>query len=146
MDRPPRRPDESFLPGWSMPLILVPSVLLALATLGAFWVALWRDPADLAAAQSASFATLALAHLGIAWALRSTSAPAVRLSPRTNPMLLTSTVVGALLVLVLVYTAPGQALFHTHPLDAFAWAVTLMLTPLPFLGAEVTKAFLRRRR
>ncbi len=147
MDRPerglmahsPRRPGESFLPRWTAPLVIVPSILLALVTLAAFSVTLGREDGNLVAAQSAAFATLALAHLGMAWPLRNTRGSVLKVSPLTNPVLLTSAVVGAGLLLLLLYTGPGQALFHTHPLDLMTWAFVLVLVPVPFLGAEAVK-------
>jgi Ca2+-transporting ATPase len=126
MTRPPRRPGEPFLPRWTVPLIAVP------------------EPDNLAAAQTAAFVTLVLAHLGIAWAQRATLASSLALPLRSNPMLALSVLVGAGLLLLLLYTGPGRTLFHTYPLDLTAWTIALALTPLPFLGSEAAKALVRR--
>lgn len=144
MSRPPRRPGESFLPWWCAPLVVVPSILLALVTLAAFGVTLVHDSANLHAAQSAAFVTLALAHLGMAWPLRSLRGSALRISPLTNPVLLASLVVGGGLLPLLLYTSLGQALFHTYPLDLATWGLVLLLAPVPLLGAEVVKAVVAR--
>ena len=145
MAQGPRQPHQAFLERAAAPIIVIPSVLLALVTLAAFSIALARDPADLSAAQTSAFVTLVLAHVGIAWPLRSLTSAAFRASPFTNPVLLSSVIVGAGLLLVLVYTAFGNELFHTEPLDLTAWIITLGLTPIPFLGAEITKAVHRFR-
>jgi len=113
MRRPPRRPGEPFLPRRFAPIIVVPSLLLAFATLVSFGVALAPNPSDLAAAQTTAFVTLALAHLGMAWPLRSMTRTALGQSPLSNPTLLGSVLGGAALLLVLVYTHLGNTLFHT---------------------------------
>lgn len=143
MARPPRAPGEPFLPRWTAPLVLVPSVLLAFATLAAFVVALARAPGRLDIAQSAAFATLVLAHLGIAWAQRAELTSALRVPLRSNPSLLGSFLFGVASILLLLYTPVGQQWFHTHPLDLPAWGITLALTPLPFIGVEIAKPIAR---
>ncbi|MCC7104315.1 MAG: cation-translocating P-type ATPase [Chloroflexi bacterium] len=139
MAAPPRAAGESFLPRWTVPLIVVPSLLLALATLVAFTSALARRPDDLAAAQSAAFVTLVLAHLGIAWAQRSTLASSLRLPPASNPTLLLAVFSALALLLLMLYTPPGRLVAQTHPLDPAAWLITALLLPLPLLGAELVK-------
>jgi magnesium-transporting ATPase (P-type) len=124
--------------------VVVPSILLALVTLAAFGVTLARDPENLHVAQSAAFVTLALAHLGMAWPLRNLRGSALTMSPLTNPLLLASFVVGGGLLPLLLYTGPGQALFHTYPLDLVTWALVPVLTPVPLLGAEIVKAVIAR--
>jgi Ca2+-transporting ATPase len=144
MARPPRKKGEPFLPRWTVPLVIVPSILLALVTLATFGVSLARFPDDLATAQSAAFVTLVLAHLGIGWAQRSVLASTFSLSPVSNPVLLLAFAAGLGPLLLMLYTAPGQLLARTEPLDPVAWLLAAILLPLPLLGAEATKALLRR--
>jgi cation-transporting P-type ATPase F len=146
MPRPPRAPGKPFLPRWTVPIIVVPSVLLALVTLVAFVVALDRAAADVATAQSAAFTTLVLAHLGTGWAQLTTFGPSLRLSPRSNPTMLAALVVGLAFVLMALYTEPGQVLFGGRPLDLGAWALTLGLTPAPLLSVEIVQMLQRSGR
>jgi Ca2+-transporting ATPase len=145
MDRPPRPRGESFLPRWIMPLIGVPSILLAGVSVAAFVVALNDAPDDLATAQTAAFVTLILGHLAIGWAQRGTLTSSLRLTPWSNPALLLSMVLGIGSLVPLLYTELGRSLFHTAPLGIESWAIALMLAPMPLLGSELTKLALRRR-
>jgi Ca2+-transporting ATPase len=144
MTRPPRAPGEPFLPRWTAPLIIVPSVLLAAVTLVAFEVSLTRFPEDLALAQTTAFVTLALAHLGIGWAQRSSLVSSFHLPLTSNPVLLLSFAAAFVPLLMMLYTAPGQLVAHGQPLDLAAWLLTISLVPLPLLGAEGSKAMLRQ--
>ena len=121
MTRPPRAPGESFLPRWTTPLIVVPSVLLALVTLVAFGASLARFPENLAYAQTAAFVTLVLAHLGMGWAQRSSLVSSFSLPLTSNPVLLLSFAAGLVPLLLMLYTVPGQLVAHGQPLDLTAW-------------------------
>jgi Ca2+-transporting ATPase len=146
MTRPPRAPGEPFLPRWTVPLIVVPSVLLAFVTLLAFETSLARFPADLGTAQTAAFVTLVLAHLGIAWAQRSSQVSSFSLRLTSNPVLLLSFALGLGPLLLMLYSEPGRMIARTQSLDPAAWLLTMALLPLPLLGAEATKAVFRRWR
>ncbi len=153
MAQPPRRPTEPFLPRWTVPLIALPSLLLATGTLVAFRLSLAHllnaagdaaAPADLVAAQSTAFATLVIGHLGLGWAHRATKASSLRLSPRANPLLLWAVLGGAALTAALLATPAGQMLLHTQNLDATGCLAAILLAVLPLLGAELVKAARRR--
>jgi Ca2+-transporting ATPase len=145
MDRPPRARGESFLPRWIMPLIGVPSVLLAASSLLAFTIMLARVPNDLATAQTTAFVTLILGHLAIGWSQRATLTSSLSLSFRSNPILLLSIVLGIGSLLPLLYTEVGRSFFRTAPIGADSWVLALALAPLPLLGSELAKLVLRRR-
>jgi Ca2+-transporting ATPase len=145
MTRPARAPNESFLPRWTTPLLVVPSVALAGVSLLAFVVTLRRFPGDLELAQTTAFLTLIAAHLAIGWAQRATLASSLRLPLLSNPMLVLAVVVGLGSLVPLLYTDVGRSLFHTAPLGFEQWALALLLAPAPLVGAELTKLVLRRR-
>lgn len=153
MAQPPRRPTEPFLPHWTVPLIALPSLLLATGTLVAFRLSLAHllnaagDAAatvGLVAAQSTAFATLVIGHLGLGWAHRATRASSLRLSPLSNLLLLWAVLGGAALTAVLLATPAGRTLLHTQNLDATGWLTAVLLAVLPLLGAELVKAVWRR--
>jgi sodium/potassium-transporting ATPase subunit alpha len=63
---------------------------------------------------------------------------------RSNPLLLWGLALEAGLLLVLVYTPPGQQLFATHPFPAAAWLAMLLGALAIGLLEEGRKAWLRR--
>jgi Ca2+-transporting ATPase len=144
MGRPPRRPGERFLPSWSIALIAVPSVLLGGVSIGAFAVALGSS-GDLATAQSAAFLTLVIGHLAIGWGQRSTLASSLAMNPLKNPLLILATAVAALSFIPILYTDLGREVFHTASLAPSTVLLSMLLAPIPLLGAEGVKAYLRRR-
>ena len=81
----------------------------------------------------------------LGWAQRSVLASTFSLSPVSNPLLLLAFAAGLGPLLLMLYTTPGQLLARTEPLDPVAWLLAVALLPLPLLGAEATKALLRRR-
>ncbi|MGE3268658.1 MAG: cation-translocating P-type ATPase [Chloroflexota bacterium] len=145
MRRPPRARGESFLPGWIMPLIGVPSVLLAAVSLLAFVVTLARYPGDLAIAQSTALLTLISAHLLMGWSQRSTLGVSLTLPFRSNPILLLAIVMGIGSLLPILYTGIGRDWFHTAAIDLDGWLLAMALAPVPLLGAELVKLVVRRR-
>ncbi|MCC7366952.1 MAG: cation-translocating P-type ATPase [Chloroflexi bacterium] len=146
MRHPPRARGEPFLPRWIMPLMLVPSVLLAAISLIALVVTLGRFPDDLATAQTTAFATLIVGHLFIGWAQRSTLGSVLPLPLLSNRTLVLSIVLGVGTLIPLLYTEVGQELFHTAPLDVWSWLLALGLSPVPWIGSEIVKLLERRRR
>jgi P-type Ca2+ transporter type 2C len=145
MRRPPRARSEPFLPRWIMPLVGVPSALLAASTLLAFVVTLWRYPDQLAVAQTTALVTLIAGHLMIGWSQRSTLESVLRLAPWSNRTLLLSIGLGIGTLLPLLYTEIGRDLFRTAPLGWDGWLLALALAPVPLLGSELVKLALRRR-
>lgn len=146
MGRPPRARSEPFLPGWILPLVGVPSVLMAAVSLLAFVVTLGWYPDDLAMAQTTALVTLIAAHLAIGWSQRSTLESVLRLPLHTNPTLLLAVVVGVGTLAPLLYTEIGRDLFHTAPLGLGSWLLALGLAPAPLIGSELVKLVLRRQR
>ena len=138
-----RAPGEPFLPRWTAPLLVVPSLALAGVTLFAFVVTLTASRA-IWTAQTTAFVTLIAAHLAIGWAQRATLASSLRLTFWSNPMLVLSIVLGLGSLLPMLYTELGRSLFHTAPLGFESWVLALLLAPAPLLGAELTKLVLRK--
>jgi len=143
MGRRPRPRGESFLPWWLMPMIGVPGILLAAVSVFAFVVMLDRYPGDLATAQTTAFTTLILAQLGISWSQRGTLTSSLRLSPRTNPLLTASILLGVGSLLPLLYTEVGRTFFHTVALGLDGWLLAILLSPVPLIGAEAVKIWIR---
>ena len=145
MHTPPRARSEPFLPRWILPLVGVPSVLMAAVSLLAFMVTLGWYPGQLEVAQTTALVTLISAHLAIGWSQRSTLESVLRLPLLTNPTLLLAVAVGMGTLVPLLYTEVGRDLFHTAPLGLDSWLLALGLAPAPLLGSEIVKLLRRRR-
>jgi magnesium-transporting ATPase (P-type) len=103
------------------------------------------DPAVLAAASGAAFATVVLAQLGNAFACRSTSQWPGRLGWTSNPLLLWAVAAEiALLALFLFAPALADRLGHQSP-PLLGWCIAL-LAPVAVLAADALHKKLRRAR
>jgi P-type Ca2+ transporter type 2C len=140
MRRPPRPPDQSvFARGMWQHILLVGLLMGAIPLALGVWGAATDRPW-----QTMVFTSLALLQLGHAMAVRSDRDSLRRLGLLTNrPLLLT--VVGTLaLQLAVVYSAWGQALFHTEALSGFDLAVVLLASAGVLLAVEAEKSVKRR--
>ncbi len=63
----------------------------------------------------------------------------------TNPLLLIGVAVEIVLVLLIVYTAPGHAAFGTAPLTTQPWLLMIVLGLAFGLLEELRKAYVRSR-
>jgi Ca2+-transporting ATPase len=96
------------------------------------------------AAQTMAFATIALAELLFVFSVRSPRAPAWR-GPR-NPALVSSVLLSAAVVALLVYFTPVQDAFGTVSLGARELSLVFGFAALPTVLVEIGKAVRRRRR
>ncbi len=144
MDRRPRPVKESILNREMQVGIVVQSIAIAAASLGALLVSLWRDPTDVATAQTMAFTTLVGSELLRAYTARSERYSLWSLGIFSNRYMVGATAVSSLLLLAPLY-APGlQGLFEVVSPGAQDWLVVLPLMFLPSVVAEITKALLRR--
>ncbi len=122
------------------------ALALAGVTIGLAATAAYLAGRELApdAAQTMAFATIALAELLFVFSVRSPRTPAWR-GPR-NSALVTSVVVSAAAVALLVYLPPVQAAFGTVSLGARELGLVLGLAALPTALIELGKVLRRRRR
>ncbi len=141
MDRPPRRPRESFFGGglWQHVLwvgLLMGSVTLATVTLG--------DLAEGTHWRSMAFTVLALSQMGHVLAVRSDTEAFFGRGFWSNPSLLGAVALTLALQLGMLYLPVANAILRTEPLTARELAVSLALSSVVFAAVEVEKLVKRR--
>ena len=117
------------------------AVLIGLVSLAAFVAVRETRPE---AAQTASFATLALAELVFVFSCRSERLPSWRLEP--NRWLWLAVLASLALLLALIYVPVLHAPFDTVTLTASELGLVVTLAVIPGLFAEAAKAVYRRGR
>jgi Ca2+-transporting ATPase len=117
------------------------AALIGLASLGAFLVVRESRPE---AAQTAAFATVALAELAFVFSCRSERLPSWRM-PRNRPLWL-AVLLSLGIVLALVYAPPLHEPFGTVSLTGPELALVTALSLLPAVAAELVKGRRRDRR
>jgi Ca2+-transporting ATPase len=120
--------------------LLAVAMLIGLASLAAFLAVRETRPE---AAQTAAFATVALAELAFVFSCRSERFPSWRLSP--NRPLWLAVLASLAIVLALVYTPALHEPFGTVALTAPELALVAALSLLPAVAAELVKRMRRGR-
>ena len=152
MKRRPRPANEPILTRELWTLTAVQAVLEAVATLGAFLVALsltgvaWGawTAGQIITAQTVAFTTLVSAELLRAYTARSERYNLWQIGFFSNKWMIYATVGSLALLLAVVYLPFLQPIFSTVPLGLDQWVYILPLMLLPSTGAEVAKFVLRR--
>ncbi|MCM3587128.1 calcium-translocating P-type ATPase, SERCA-type [Mesobacillus maritimus] len=130
MKRGPRHPKEGVFArglGWK---VISRGFLIGIATLIAFMTVYYRNPDDLAYAQTIAFATLVLAQLIHVFDCRSEKSIFSR-NPFENKYLVWAVLSSLLLVLVVIYYPPLQPIFHTVAIVPFDWLLIIGMSALP---------------
>lgn len=141
MRRKPRRPTEPLI-GWGdARRIVAHGLLSAAAALLGFWV-VWRsDDANLAEAQVVAFCVLGLAQLLYAFACRSRDLTAFALGLFTNPALLLTVGVSALLQMIVILVPALHPVFGVEAYPTLGeWGLIVGLSVLPAAVVEVVKS------
>ncbi|MDY3051928.1 MAG: cation-translocating P-type ATPase [Ndongobacter sp.] len=166
MNQPPRSPQEAIIDPRMMHSIIVQSIAIGVATLTAFAVGyFWfgveamqtaqqsgvlqglssdalsaeLSRIQLAEGQTMAFATLILAELLRAFAVRSDRYTVTQLGIRSNPAMLQAIGVAVALLLVVLYVPFLRELFDVSFMTGKEWLVTLPMALIPFLSAEAYK-------
>jgi Ca2+-transporting ATPase len=130
MKRKPRHPKEGVFArslGWK---VISRGFLIGVATLAAFMIVYYRNPDDLAYAQTIAFATLVMAQLIHVFDCRSEKSIFDR-NPFENKYLIGAVISSILLMLVVIYYPPLQPIFHTIPILLRDWLLVLGLSSIP---------------
>ncbi|MBU7592059.1 calcium-translocating P-type ATPase, SERCA-type [Metabacillus halosaccharovorans] len=130
MNRKPRHPKEGVFArglGWK---VISRGFLIGIVTLAAFMIVYYRNPDDLAYAQTIAFATLVMAQLIHVFDCRSEKSIFER-NPFGNMYLIGAVISSVLLMLVVIYYPPLQPIFHTLPILARDWLLILGLSAIP---------------
>jgi Ca2+-transporting ATPase len=113
--------------------------LIAAAAAVAF-IAIYRGKeANLSAARSAAFCTLAFAQLFFAFGCRSRTSVMPRLGYFSNPQLLGAIALGCAVQIMLMVFPPTQRLLKTASLGASGWLLVFILALIPVTFVEVPK-------
>jgi P-type Ca2+ transporter type 2C len=140
MRRPPRPPNERVITRRRALRIVYHGALNAAAAAAAFYLVYRGNEANLPAARTAAFATVAFAQLLFSLACRSEryTMPQLRLS--SNRWLLGAIGVSALLQLIVLTVPVLQPLFKVAPVaSAWEWVMIVLLAMTPVTFVEVTK-------
>jgi len=130
MQRGPRHPKEGVFArglGWK---VISRGFLIGLATLMAFMTIYYRNPDDLAYAQTVAFATLVLAQLIHVFDCRSEKSIFAR-NPFGNKYLVWAVISSLVLVLGVIYYPPIQPIFHTVSIIPMDWLLIIGMAALP---------------
>ena len=145
MERPPRPVNEPVINREMVVGIIVQSLAITGATLGAFLFGLKSFPDNLAGAQTMAFATLSLSELFRAYTARSEHYSLWAIGPFSNKYMQYAVLASLVILLAIIYVPALDPIFDTVPLGWEHWAEILPFILLPSLAAEITKWFLRRQ-
>jgi magnesium-transporting ATPase (P-type) len=96
-------------------------------------------------ATTACLAAIVVAQVVNVFACRHPRVSALRFSPLSNPLLLAGVAAEVALLLLIVYTPAGNAMFGTAPLGLPSWGLMIALGLLFGLLEELRKGLVRRR-
>jgi Ca2+-transporting ATPase len=146
MDQPPRPPEEPVINRSMRTGIVVQTLAITAATLGAYGVGLRAHPEAPQFAETMAFVTLSFSELLRAFTARSERYPLLKIGVLSNRRMFYA-VAGSLILLVgVVYLPPLQRIFDTVSLGLPQWELMLPLLFVPAVAAEVTKWLTGRRR
>jgi len=145
MRRPPRPTDEPIINREMQLGIVIQSIVITAAVLGAFVLGLRRFPDNLIAAQTMAFVTLTASELLRAFTSRSEYYSVFAIGLFSNRWMLWAVGSSLALLLAVLYVPFLARLFDVAPLGVGEWLMIAPLILLPSLAAELTKLALRRR-
>ncbi len=138
MDAPPRPRNEPILDTEMKVLIFIIGVLIDLVLFSLFWFLL-RAGYDLGFIRTVIFAGLAIDTLFIVFSCRSLRHLIWQKNPFTNPYLLGSVLISAVLLVTAIYLRPLQIILRTQSLSFWPWVLIIGLGLLKTFAIEVTK-------
>jgi sodium/potassium-transporting ATPase subunit alpha len=96
-------------------------------------------------ATTACLAAIIIMQMANLFICRSDMISAFRISLKSNPFILLGLAWELGVLILVVYTLPGNILFRTWPLSLDVWLVLLVFPPLLILADEIRKYFARRQ-
>jgi Ca2+-transporting ATPase len=145
MRRPPRPPQEPFLPTSRLLLLGGQGLFIAVAAFAAFLVCLLSMGQDLQKARTVTFTVLVMAQLFHAFNCRSDRHSLFSLGLGTNRPLLYAVVGSTLLQTGILISPWAWEIFNVVPLDPRQWLLAAGFGILPLPAMEIWKAVLRSR-
>jgi Ca2+-transporting ATPase len=144
MEHPPRPASEPIINKFMIKGIIVQTIAITVATLGAFWLgggAMKGSSVDARIlSETFAFVTLSLSELFRAYTARSEYYPLTKIGIFSSKNMNLAVLVSLVLVLMVVYVPFLQVIFDTISLSWIHWAEILPLVLIPSIAAEVMKA------
>ncbi|HPR34621.1 MAG TPA: cation-translocating P-type ATPase [Anaerolineaceae bacterium] len=144
MQHPPRPSDEPIINKFMLKGIIVQTIAITAATLGAFLLGggAFKGAPEEARVLSETFAfiTLSLSELFRAFTARSEYFPLTKIGIFTNKNMNIAVLVSVVLILLVIYVPFLQTVFDTTALGLADWAEILPLVLIPSIAAEVMKS------
>ena len=145
MERSPRPPTEPIINKHMQIGILVQTIAITAATLGAYAIGLFTDPDHVEFAQTMAFVTLSISELFRAYTARSEYYPLLKMGVFKNKLMNWAVLGSMVMIFLVVYVPFLQPIFNTVPLGIAQWLEILPLVLIPSIAAELTKVFIRKR-
>jgi len=139
MRQPPRPPKENIINRFMQIGIVVQTIAITAATLGAYFIGLTTDPAHVEFAETMAFVTLSCSELFRAFTARSEYYPLFKIGIFSNKWMNWAVLASLVLILSVVYVPFLNVVFNTKPLGWVQWSEILPLLLIPSIAAEVTK-------
>ncbi|MGP1351943.1 MAG: cation-translocating P-type ATPase [Parasphingopyxis sp.] len=136
MKRPPHPPSSGLFDSKMWRHIAIMGTFMAMVTIGVQMAALDAGNENW---QTMVFTVLTFLQLGQAIAVRSDRRSVFLLNPLSNPALVFAIVLTVILHLAVVYSALGNALFHTAPLSAAELAICVLVSLSGLAFSELLK-------
>ena len=145
MNQPPRPTSEPIINKQMRIGIVVQTLAITAATLGAYFIGLYSDPSHIEFAETMAFATLSISELFRAFTSRSEFYPLLKIGIFTNKWMNYAVLSSLAMILLVIYVPFLNTIFKTLPLGWAQWLVIIPLLLVPSIAAEVTKAIQSRR-
>lgn len=142
MQEPPRDPAEPILDPEIKITVIVQSVAITIATLGAYLIGIkWhgQEGIGLEYARTMAFATLITAELLRSYSSRSIRYTLFHIGPFSNRKLVWATVFSFALMLVVMYVPNIRELFELDSIGMNEWIVIIVASLIPLVLGEIQK-------
>jgi Ca2+-transporting ATPase len=144
MQHPPRPSDEPIINRYMVKGIIVQTIAITAATLGAFFLGGGAlEGASMEArilSETFAFVTLSLSELFRAYTARSEYYPLSKIGIFTNKNMNLAVLVSVILIILVIYVPFLQVIFDTVSLRWIDWAEILPLVLIPSIAAEIMKS------
>ncbi len=141
----PRPPKEPIINRHMLVGIIVQTIAITAATLGAFAVGRYYSPNGLELAESMAFVTLSVSELLRAYTARSEYYPLLKIGVFKNKLMNWAVLASLVLILLVIYVPFLQPIFNTAPITGEEWLIMLPMILFPSIAAELTKLFMSKR-
>jgi len=125
MNEPARRPNEPILDRKSVISIAVYAVVMNFVLLGMFYYFYQLSFGNIVYARTITFIGLGIASLFTIYSARALKTSIFKLNPFSNPWLITTTILGAALLLIAVYVPMVNNILQTTPLGLTEWIILI---------------------